>query len=82
MTSSNGGDGGNATIIPTKADLKGGQGGAGGGGGGGCGAVIGKSGTVYLDGANSVGWGLNGKGGNGAQGGQGSDGWFIVYYKA
>lgn len=82
VTSSNGGDGGNATIIPTKADLKGGQGGAGGGGGGGCGAVIGKSGTVYLDGANSVGWGLNGKGGNGAQGGQGSDGWFIVYYKA
>lgn len=82
IVSSNGGNGGDASVIPAQADLKGGQGGAGGGGGGGCGAIIGKSGVVYLDGRSAYGFGLDGKGGNGAQGGQGSDGWFIVYYKA
>lgn len=82
LRSSNGGNGGNASVIPSQSDLCGGTGGAGAGGGGGAGSQLGWDGAIYLDGDDSYGWGFGGKGGNGAQGGQGSDGWFIVYYKA
>ena len=78
-----GGNGGNATAVPTQAIYRGGTGGYGGGGGGGAPQGIGyhyvtlSSGRLETLGAN-----YGGKGGNGGKGGKGSDGFFIVYYQA
>ena len=75
---SKGGNGANATVVPSQSDLYGGTGGAGGGGGGGNGQPVGWAHWT----SEVYGIGLEGVGGNGSAGGQGSDGWFIVYYKA
>lgn len=78
-----GGDGGDATIVPTQAVYRGGHGGH---GGGGCGAGSQPMGYKFISltsgGLYNLGVSLSGKGGNGGQGGKGSDGFFICYYNS
>ena len=77
-----GGDGGDATIVPSQAQFTGGIGGYGGGGGGGAGQTFGReyySGSNYVE---EIGLVRSGKGGNGGQGGQGSNGFMIIYYNS
>lgn len=75
-----GGDGANATLIPSKPLYVGGTGGHGGGGGGGAGQCLGNQFTTSGGNDNYHGSMYGGKGGNGGKGGDGSNGFMIVYY--
>lgn len=76
-----GGNGANATIIPSKPLYVGGTGGHGGGGGGGAGQCM-SSYSHYQSNDIDIHYGraYGGKGGNGGKGGDGSDGFMIVYW--
>ena len=76
-----GGNGADATIIPSKPLYVGGTGGHGGGGGGGAGQCM-ASYVNYQSNDIDVyrGYAYGGKGGNGGKGGDGSDGFMIVYW--
>lgn len=76
-----GGNGADATLIPSKPLYVGGSGGHGGGGGGGAGQCIGWEHTLSSSDVDSYyGEMYGGKGGNGGKGGDGSDGFMIVYW--
>lgn len=75
-----GGDGADASIIPTKPLYVGGSGGHGGGGGGGAGQCMGSHYASLTNSVRHHGQIYGGKGGNGGKGGSGSDGFMIVYY--
>lgn len=76
-----GGNGADATLIPSKPLYVGGSGGHGGGGGGGAGQCIGWEHTLSSSSVDSYyGEMYGGKGGNGGKGGDGSDGFMIVYW--